>query len=63
MTQKKVDADFEEAKRIRKDNPKDPSSVCFRLWWIGINKLLSNIKANRKQLENYSVAFLYDYEL
>lgn len=31
MTQKKVDADFEEAKRIRKDNPKDPSSVCFRL--------------------------------
>ena len=31
MTQKKVDADFEEAKRIRKENPKDPSGVCFRL--------------------------------
>ena len=31
MTQKKVDADFEEAKRIRKDNPKDPSSAYFRL--------------------------------
>ncbi|KAM7456979.1 hypothetical protein BLSTO_02264 [Blastocystis sp. subtype 1] len=53
MTQKKVDADFEEAKRIRKDNPKDPR----------INKLLSNIKANRKQLENYSVSLLNQQDM
>ena len=31
MTQKKVDSDFEEAKRLRKENPKDPSIIylCF----------------------------------
>ena len=29
MTQKKVDADFEEAKRLRKENPNDPSTACF----------------------------------
>ena len=57
-TQKEADAKFEEARKIREENPNDPSIPFGELWWIGLKTLLKEIADKRKELDSYRVAII-----